>query len=149
MRLRYVVIVSFIVLGLGASLAMGAAPHKVIGSDKCKLCHKVEFASWSTTKHAKAWDSLKPAEQSKPDCVKCHSTDGTKAMPGVGCEACHGPGSDYKTMAIMKDKQKAHAAGLIEPTEAVCVKCHNKQSPTFKGFNFAEAVKNVHDKKKK
>jgi hypothetical protein len=47
-------------------------------------------------------------------------------------------------MSVMKKKAEAIAAGLVEPTKAVCEKCHNKQSPTFKGFNFEEAVKKVH-----
>jgi hypothetical protein len=33
--------------------------------------------------------------------------------------------------------------GLIEPNEEVCKKCHNKKSPTFKGFDFKEWVKKV------
>ncbi len=91
-----------------------------IGSDKCKLCHKVEFASWQTTKHAAA---------------------------KVECEDCHGAGSNYKTMAIMKDKAKAKAAGLIEPTEKDCKACHATKN--VKVANYAEAMTKVHAKKPK
>jgi hypothetical protein len=120
-----------------------------IGADKCRICHKVEHTSWATTKHAKALESLKPEEQKKKECVECHTTGAKNELPGVQCEACHGAGSEYKTMSIMKDKQKAIAAGLIIPTEKVCVQCHNKKSPTFKGFDWTEMSKKVHDKKKK
>ncbi len=120
-----------------------------IGADKCKICHKVEHTSWATTRHAKALDSLKPEEQKKQECIECHTTGTKNELPGVQCEACHGPGSDYKTMSVMKDKQKAIAAGLIIPSEKGCVRCHNKKSPTFKGFNWAEMSPKVHDKKKK
>ena len=120
-----------------------------IGADKCRVCHKVEHTSWATTKHAKAIESLKPEEQKKKECLECHTTGAANELPGVQCEACHGPGSAYKTISVMKDKAKAIAAGLILPTEKVCVGCHNKKSPTFKGFNFAESASKVHDKKKK
>jgi len=121
-----------------------------VGTDKCaKLCHKVEYTSWQKTKHATAFNSLKPEEQAKEECWTCHVTAGKKDMPGINCEHCHGAGSNYSKLAIMKDKAKAKAAGMLEPTEKDCVKCHNKKSPTFKGFNFAEAVKKVHDHKPK
>lgn len=58
---------------------------------------------------------------------------------GVQCEACHGPGSDYKTMSVMKDKEKAVAAGLVLGDEKLCKTCHNEESPTFdkeKGFDY-------------
>ncbi len=123
-----------------------------VGDAKCKMCHKVEHTSWLTTAHAKAWNSLKPEEQKKEECIVCHSTgkaaDGT-LITGVGCESCHGPGSEYKAQKVMKDKALSLAAGLIEPKKEVCIKCHNEKSPTFKGFDFDKAVKNpkgMHEK---
>ena len=138
--------VTFVLVGVTCVLGQGPT---YVGADKCKPCHKIEHTSWSTTKHANAFSSLAPADQEKPDCVQCHVTGGKKELPGVQCEACHGPGSDYKTISVMKSKEKAVAAGLVIPTEKVCVQCHNKKSPTFKSFNFAEASKKVHDKKAK
>ena len=129
-----------------ASLASAAPTY--VGVDKCKLCHKIQFDSWSKTKHAKAFDSLKPEEKAKKECIDCHVTAGNKDLAGVQCEACHGAGSDYKTLAIMKDKAKSVAAGLKIPAEKDCLVCHNKKSPNFKGFNFADAVKKVHEHKK-
>lgn len=117
-----------------------ASKFEYVGKDKCKLCHmKDEYSSWLTTAHAKAWEALKPEEQKKDSCVVCHSTGKDAAgvlLTGVQCEACHGPGSAYKTQANMKDKKLAMAAGLTQPTKEVCVKCHNDKSPTFKGFDF-------------
>lgn len=79
-----------------------SAQNKVVGADKCaKVCHKVQFQSWSESKHAKA------------------------AAKGAQCETCHGAGSAYMTMAIMKDPAKAKASGLIaKPEKASCAKCH-------------------------
>ena len=70
-----------------------------IGSEKCKLCHKVQFASWAETAHA-------------------------KRTPPLDCESCHGPGSEYKTMEGMKDPEKARAAGLVIPDRSFCQQCH-------------------------
>jgi len=70
-----------------------------IGADKCKMCHKVQFASWSESAHA-------------------------KRTPALDCESCHGAGSEYKTLAVMKDPEKARAAGLVIPDAAFCSTCH-------------------------
>jgi len=119
MKLRVVLVL--LLFSFAAAFAFGQAPTK-IGADKCKICHKVEFTSWAKTKHA-------------------------LASPKVECEDCHGPGSNYKTMAIMKDKAKAKAAGLIEPAEKDCKACHDKKS--VKVENLAGEMKKVHDKKPK
>ena len=59
------------------------------------------------------------------------------------CEACHGPGGDYKAMNVMKDKALAVAAGMIVPDEKTCLKCHNAESPTFKSFDFKTAYAKI------
>jgi cytochrome c553 len=92
-------LIAFALMALAGTLAW-AAPTK-IGADKCKMCHKVQYESWAASKHA-------------------------KTSPVLDCEACHGPGSDYKSMAVMKDPAAAKKAGLIEPTKADCAKCHGK-----------------------
>jgi hypothetical protein len=149
MKLKLLFAFSFLIL-LVFALQPALAQHTYMGAEKCgKLCHKIEYTSWAATKHAKAFASLKPADQEKADCVGCHVTGGKKELAGVQCEECHGAGSDFSKLAIMKDVAKAKAAGLIIPTEKDCLKCHNKKSPNFKGFNFAEAAKKVHDKKPK
>jgi hypothetical protein len=126
-------------------LGEDAAPT-YLGAEKCaKMCHKVQYSSWLETRHAKAWESLKAEEQEKEECVSCHRT--AEDFVGVQCESCHGPGSDYKKMSVMKDPEKAKAAGLKTPDEAACKTCHNPESPTYKEFNFAESVKKVHEHK--
>jgi len=128
------------------------------------------YDKWAATKHATAYATL-ANEQSKTiakgmkiedaqksaKCLVCHVTgyDAPAKLKGatltleegVSCEACHGPAGDYLASHIKKDKALAKADGLILPTEALskqlCEKCHNKQSPTFKEFKYAEAVKLV------
>jgi hypothetical protein len=122
-----------------------------VGEKKCKMCHKDEHASWLETKHAKAYEALKPEDRKKDSCVVCHVTGFAVAdtlFEGVQCEACHGPGSLYKSAKIMsKTKYKenreaqhklALEAGLVIPDEKTCVGCHNKKSPTFKSFDYTK-----------
>ncbi len=79
-----------------------SAEPTAIGAEKCgKMCHKVEYESWLKTKHA-------------------------TQEPKVDCEACHGKGSDYSKMSVMKDPAASKAAGLIaKPEKSSCIeKCH-------------------------
>ena len=126
------------------TLKWAEAKFQYVGEKSCKMCHKAQHESWLTTPHAKAWEVLKPEEQKNAECVECHSVGKTKAdslLVNVACEACHGPGSEYKAKKTMEDPKLAAAAGLLPITEATCVRCHNKKSPTFKGFVYAEALK--------
>jgi len=146
MRARIAIVLT-LALAMSAGVALSA---DYIGAAKCKMCHKTEYASWETLAHAKAFDRLKGDEASKPECLKCHATGGKADLPGVQCEACHGPGSDYKAMNVMKDQAAAIAAGLILPDEKTCLGCHTGAPHDQKPFNFAEAkTKGVHEKKAK
>ncbi len=124
---RTLIVVAVAVAILGAfALAASAAPTYV-GAEKCKMCHKLQYDSWSQTKHAKATESAKTSKTMKFDasCLTCHATNKDEAMAGVQCEACHGAGSDYKSLSVMKDVAKAKAAGLVIPTQATCDGCHD------------------------
>jgi hypothetical protein len=132
------------------------AQNQYIGASKCKMCHNKtnkgdQYNKWAASAHANAWKNLASpkaietgkkkgvtAPQTDAKCLKCHAPDATIAQEGVSCEACHGPGSAYKSMTIMKNKADAIKNGLVVPTEKTCTACHNSESPTFKGFNFAE-----------
>ncbi|MCK4404681.1 MAG: cytochrome c family protein [candidate division Zixibacteria bacterium] len=142
--------------------------HKYIGTFKCKMCHNSEkkgkiYDTWAATKHATAYKTLASDEskaiakkmgikdaQKDKKCLKCHVTgygepaeDKYSMEEGVTCEACHGPGEHYWSMKIMKDKKLAMEKGLVEPTEELCMACHNKESPTFKAIKYEEAYKQV------
>jgi hypothetical protein len=155
-RLILMTVCVFIALSL-----VYAGDFTYIGAKKCKMCHKGEkkgevYEKWEKGPHAKAFESVKAKGKEKdPACVECHVTgfnaggykigDANAAdFEGVQCESCHGPGSVYKSMSIMKDKKKAMENGLIEPNEALCLKCHDeKRCPAAKGFNYAEFVKKI------
>lgn len=121
------------------------------------------LSSEKSLQYAKKNNIADPAKD--PKCLNCHATmatvdkklidpKGSLTMEeGVSCESCHGPGSEYKSPKIMKksaydeDFAAAHkaalAAGLIEPTEKVCITCHNEKNPFHTGFNFKEMVQKV------
>ena len=151
---------------------------KYVGAVKCAgACHKSDAQGkqldiWQNSKHASAWKNLETPEADKiakdkgfdtkaaetPACIKCHVlgkdidpaefTETFDKTQGVQCETCHGPGSEYKTMSIMKDKAKAVENGLIiGKGEELCKGCHNDQSPTFKGFNYDEMWAKIQHKK--
>ena len=140
-----------------------ASAHDYVGAEKCKMCHKGDakgkvWEIWEASAHAKAYQTLVAkgdGSEKNAECLTCHVTgfgkpsgfavgDSTKAnLANIGCESCHGPGADYKAMAVMKDPAKAKEAGLIVPTAETCKGCHNEKSPTFKGFDFAEHGKKI------
>jgi hypothetical protein len=157
------------------SLVLAQSKAKYVGANACKACHLTPksgaaFKIWQESAHAKAFATLAtPAAkeiaqkkgitdpQKDQACLKCHDTAAGVAAAqlaptfkpgeGVGCEACHGPGSEYKSMQVMKDidagKTKGETLGLVKPDEKACTKCHNSESPTFKAFNFAEMSKKI------
>ena len=119
--------------------ALIAQDAKYVGSATCKMCHNSptkgeQCNKWADSPHAKALTTLSsqkaldyakangiadPAKEAK--CLKCHSTYASvdasligslKADEGVSCESCHGPGSIYKSMSIMKDTAVARNKGF-------------------------------------
>lgn len=144
-------------LALFISSVSFAQNYKYIGAAKCKMCHNKpdkgeQYNKWQAGPHAKAMEALKGDEKNNETCLKCHSTAGSvdkgmlagvKADEGVSCESCHGPGSMYKSAAIMKNKQMALSKGMIEPTEETCKVCHLGDKPeghvaAKKAWNFEE-----------
>ena len=127
---------------------------RYVGSLACAECHKgpamgYQFSLWRMSKHALAYARLSTPEamtiarqegvQGNPvesdACLKCHTTGGSSmlaAVPsfhpdeGVGCEACHGAGSEYLHQAIMTDRTASLAAGLQEVTQERCLECHQQ-----------------------
>jgi peroxiredoxin len=121
------------------------------GSAACESCHKDEFATWSRQPHAAAIANLKaPAETKDPECLRCHTTafgkpggfpaDGRPAehpdLASVGCESCHGPGSDHvepegpKIGNIIALGDKCDSCVILQ----ICGSCHDEANDP--GFEF-------------
>ena len=110
---------------------------------------------------------LKVAADQAPECLVCHVTGwGSKSgyqlavdpldkkavkvnedLSSVGCESCHGAGSEYKSKktkaAIADGSITRESVNLLTITEKSCTVCHNKKSPTYKAFDYAVRVKEV------
>ena len=143
--------------------------HSYVGVKTCSMCHRSkkqgdQYGIWEKSNHSKAYETLTTAKAdsiakakgfSTPaakteECLKCHTSGSNvpakfkeakfKVEDGVQCETCHGPGSDYKSLKVMKDKELAIKNGLEmhDNTEEFCKSCHNSESPTFVSFNFKE-----------
>ncbi len=137
------------------------------------MCHKSDskgnqYKAWKNMRHSKAFEILKTDEAKKtaegvgvtvdpseaPECLKCHTTafgveeallgTGFNKEDGVQCETCHGAGGDYYQVKVMKDPALSKANGLITPSEEVCLKCHNEDSPNYIPFNFEESYKKIY-----
>lgn len=105
-----------------------------------------EWAKYLASAREDYKDIQKPQEEQR--CLKCHYTGAQEKdavygpqwtkEEGVGCEACHGPGSAYIDLEIMKDHEKFLANGGMVPGETTCKKCHRDD-----GFKYDEYWKKI------
>jgi hypothetical protein len=102
-----------------------------VGSDKCKKCHEHAYDVWSKSKHAHAFQTLVDAKrpslrQFDGECVICHVTGfeytsgyrndtATPNLKDVGCESCHGPGSEH----VDNKNRKPALLKLMNPFKAL------------------------------
>lgn len=129
-------------------------PPRYVGVMACAECHKgpsmgYQFSRWRMSRHALAYarlstpraleiaekEGIEGSPQKDEACLRCHTTGGSQSVnaeasfsidEGVGCESCHGAGSEYLHEAIMTDSASAVAAGLQTVTEARCLQCHEQ-----------------------
>ena len=167
--------IAFVGSSLIQGVASAGEQRAFVGATKCKTCHKKvevgeQFIIWEKSTHAQAYQTLasdKAKEiakekgidnaQEADECLCCHVTGHGVAAEflgpkydkteGVGCESCHGAGTDYKKkktmVAIMAGEIEGASVGLLTPDEKTCVGCHNDKSPTFKEFNFEEMLEKI------
>jgi len=101
------------------------------GSDSCKPCHEYEYEKWSQRPHAHAYATLeRVGSQFDPECAICHvvgmkyesgfvSEQTSEHLKNVGCENCHGPGSQHNA-----------TLGKAKTTEpkSTCLDCHTPET---------------------
>lgn len=117
-----------------------------VGSKSCKLCHDYEYQMWQTSgqvfipglvrqadpnsRHSDAFATLqKVGSDYDPECVICHvvgmrfesgfvTAEKTPELKDVGCENCHGPGSEH-----------LRSLGAIETSGPIstCTDCHTAE----------------------
>ncbi len=120
-----------------------------IGSTTCRACHRAIFASWTLSPHASADTALSEEQKLDAGCQRCHAPlydlDHLvlNAEVAVACEACHGPGSAYSSLAVMIDPLKRRNAGLRDGRQA-CRGCHNPGHAHHVERDLAIAGRRVH-----
>lgn len=120
-------------------LPSSSDPPHYVGAAACATCHPDAAATWRSSAHAHALDALVDRQSAhNPRCVGCHVTGyglggyrGEPELAGVGCEACHGPGSAHTA------NPGAQGYGAIPAGAAACVACHTAE--TAPDFQFQEA----------
>jgi hypothetical protein len=142
--------------------ALAESPH-YLGVQACRECHIDPFRAWEKSGHARAMDRLPRDRKKDGRCLGCHATgygepaSGGNVFENVQCEACHGPGSLYKSPRIMSkgkyrenleaQRRLAQEAGLTPITEEVCLRCHGKERPeahvSGKPFDYRDALTKV------
>ena len=94
--------------------AVTAPAGDYVGNETCGMCHPDILESWAETAHAKAEDA-------------------------IGCESCHGPGSEHVDGG---GDASAITKAVDEPT---CTACHT--ADTTPDWNYEEYLKTgVHSK---
>jgi hypothetical protein len=153
------------------------ATYTYKGVKNCKMCHSnpktgSQYGVWEKTPHANAYASLATDEakakakelgiddpQKSDKCLKCHVTaypvmkdlanEKITLEEGVSCESCHGPGSGYSSIKVMKatyeGTMKPESVGLnAKPDEKTCLHCHVPEgNPFYKEFKFADFYKKI------
>jgi hypothetical protein len=130
---------------------------RFVGSTACARCHPGIYEDWARTPHGRALRTLREIDYHwDPECVRCHvvgfdrtmgnpltgaakwtravsgfvDPDRTQHLGGVGCESCHGPGSEHA-----RDPYGARMTeGIHRVSKTIdhCVRCHDPDnSPNF------------------
>lgn len=166
--MKKVLLIATIVITLLLIASLFSQEFTYVGAAKCKICHKTEkqgrqFPIWEESKHSKSFAALSsedaPAKAQEmgvenpsesPKCFKCHAFLFDKAADfkeeGVSCEVCHGPGSAYKKLSIMKSREKSISNGLIvyetpEAQKEWCLTCHENAHGT--SFDFESSWEKI------
>jgi hypothetical protein len=132
----------------------GNANAIFVGTNQCQSCHQEEFQQWKTTAHGAAFATMLAKHRDHhPGCVQCHVTgfelaggfslkdqSSVKRMANVGCESCHGPGSEH-LRAPSRDNI------LRSPKQDVCASCHSETHSDFPSHPTDYFAKIIHQSK--
>jgi hypothetical protein len=104
-----------------------------VGSAACKDCHLKDYEIWEKSGHAHAFSTLeKKGSDADPHCISCHTTGfgksggyrrpmGSSSLTDVGCESCHGPGSEH----VAKYREGKPTNFRFRPLgPGDCITCH-------------------------
>lgn len=104
-----------------------------VGTESCVGCHATAGESWRKSSHAHAFATLvEQKADADPNCIGCHTVGfgnpggylrafGTTRLTDVGCESCHGPGSQH---VAQRARGGAVTARFRKLGAGDCQKCH-------------------------
>ncbi len=104
------------------------------GTQNCIACHPKAMQTWAQSGHARAFAALTAFKaDADPNCIGCHTVGfgtpsgyrrafGATKLVDVGCESCHGPGSQH----VAERRGGGEIATHFRPMGAGdCQKCHH------------------------
>ena len=135
-------------LGQKRAKAAPQKPSLYLGWQRCAECHPAQEKAWLKSSHAHSYQTLVAKKQQfNINCLPCHVTGITatnehqafslpKEYQQVGCEACHGAGTEH---AKTKGKRPIPAP---HPEATVCLNCHTPEHSD--DFNYERDIHRVH-----
>ncbi|MCI0642913.1 MAG: hypothetical protein L0Y72_06045 [Gemmataceae bacterium] len=136
-----------------------------VGSEVCASCHKHATKVWKESAHSHAFDALVKAKNPRQrefdgECVKCHTIgfdylkgyndpqgaaandmplkEHNELLRHVGCESCHGPGSEHAAKS-----RNADLYPLINPYRASGEERDAKTTPERKQQLHEQRMKRI------
>lgn len=143
MRKISIIIVSFITIFVIVCLTSkfmntdASSKRVYVSEETCKKCHKGQAETHNNSAHAKSFETLSLlGEDKNPKCLVCHTTGygqpggfedikSTPSLAAVGCQACHGPGSEHIKAYLSKEKRKET---IDKDKVNYCIRCHSIHS---------------------
>ena len=105
-----------------------------VGTENCAACHPTAMKVWAGSGHGRAFSTLVARQaDADPNCIACHTVGfgtpsgyrrefGAKKLVDVGCESCHGPGSQH----VEQRRAGGEVTAKFRPLGAGdCRKCHH------------------------
>ncbi len=123
-------------------------PSLYLGWQRCAGCHPDQTQAWQKSHHANSYLTLaNKKEQFNLDCLPCHVTGITdenshqalaltKELQLVGCEECHGIGTEHVRTNGKRPVPQAN------PKPEVCLRCHTPDHSD--DFNYQRDRQLVH-----
>ena len=121
-------------------------PAAYAPAETCGKCHPAEYRQWSTSHHARAYESIRrKGRQDDPECLLCHtmglgrpggfvSPAKTPEYARVTCQGCHIVTPDHADKKVKPEPK-------INIHSRLCMSCHGPvQSPDFDYFVYKPKI---------
>ena len=114
-KILFLVVISFIsMVFIFSQIVNGQEERTYTGSPACGVCHSKQKKAWDNHTHSK----ILPSEVN------------SQLSEGVGCEACHGPGSEHAAIDITElqnlKKKKGDLKIVKNKKSELCGTCHKR-----------------------